>query len=221
MGHPELLMSGLDPQVMHRALNDVAGRVMNGRRLAPGDVLEGVLAGVPVVIEAVSDEALTETVTWSEWFNRRRSEALMIIWPSTSGIFGWQPGAPYGLDERQPPSWRQPITHAGGVAADPVWNFPVPPDRMAFSCTHVIDDGEAVLWAARQSDPERGEDWSLHCGADHHSTDQMRMAHLAHITRSAPSVRNLSGLEVDAEAWRTDVDSAWQTRFLDDDTNYS
>lgn len=56
-GHPELLMSGLDHRVMHRALNDVAQRVMNGRRLAPGDVLEDVLAGVPVAIEQVSDGA--------------------------------------------------------------------------------------------------------------------------------------------------------------------
>ncbi|MEZ5095994.1 MAG: DUF4262 domain-containing protein [Nocardioides sp.] len=213
-GHPELLMSGLDPHLMHRALNDVAGRVMAGRRLAPGDVLEGVLAGVPVTVERVAADALDETLRWSGWFHRREPEALMIVWPSTSGLFGWQPGAPEVLDELQPRSWREPVEHRGGLAADPDWPFPVPPDRMVFSCTHVVDEGDSVLWVARQSDPETGEDWSLRCGAAHHSTDDMRMLHLAHLVRAAPSVRSLAGLPLDHEAWRDDVESAWQTRAL-------
>ena len=45
-GHPELLMSGLDRRLMTHVLNDVAQRVMDGRRLRPGDVLEDVLAGL-------------------------------------------------------------------------------------------------------------------------------------------------------------------------------
>jgi Domain of unknown function (DUF4262) len=213
-GHPELLMSGLDAQVMHRALNDIASRVMNGRRLAPGDVLEGVLAGVPVVLERVANDALSETVIWSGWFHRRKPEALMVVWPTKSGIFAWQPGAPDVLDEVQPRSWREPCQHLGAVQAVPDWSFPVSPDRMAFSCTHVVDDGESILWAARQSDPERGEDWSLHCGAEGHPTEQMRVLHLAHLVRSAPSVQALAGMGLDEEAWRDDVDSVWHTRSL-------
>jgi hypothetical protein len=213
-GHPELLMSGLEHPVMHRALNDVARRVMNGRRLAPGDVLEGVLAGVPVVVEHVADEALGETVTWSGWFHRSRPEALVIVWPSTSGLFAWQPGAPDVLDERQPRAWREPIVHTGGVGADPEWAFPVPPDQLAFSCTHVVDDGRDILWAARQADEERGEDWSIHCGAFGHDTEDMRVVHLSHLVRAAPSLRDLSGLGLDEEAERPDVDTAWTTTRL-------
>jgi hypothetical protein len=65
VGHPELLMSGLDHGVMHRALNDIAQRILGGLRLAPGDALENVLAGVPVAAEEVSDAALADTVTWA------------------------------------------------------------------------------------------------------------------------------------------------------------
>jgi hypothetical protein len=210
-GHPELLMSGLDHRVMHRALNDLARRIMNGRRLAPGDALEDVLAGVPVAIEKVAEEGLRETVTWSGWFHRREAEALAIVWPDRNGVFGWQPGAPGTLDELQPRGWRVPIGHTGGLATDPAWDFPVPPDHKAFSCTHVVDDGEAVLWAARESDATRGEDWSIHCGALGHETEDMRIVHLAHLVRSAPSLRELGNLGLDEEALRADPDSPWTT----------
>jgi hypothetical protein len=210
-GHPELLMSGLDHRVMHRALNDVARRIMSGRRLAAGDALENVLAGVPVAIEQVTEGALRETVTWSGWFHRRKPEALAIVWPDRNGVFAWQPGAPGILDELQPNGWRMPIEHTGGLATDPTWDFPVPPDHKAFSCTHVVDDGEAVLWAARESDEARGEDWSIHCGALGHETDDMCIVHLAHLVRSAPSLRQISHLGIDEEALRPDPDSAWAT----------
>lgn len=70
-GHPELLMSGLDRNVMHRVLNGLAQRVMSGLRIEPGDVLEDVLAGVPVAAERVADSALRDTVAWSGWFPER------------------------------------------------------------------------------------------------------------------------------------------------------
>lgn len=210
-GHPELLMSGLDHAVMHRALNGIARRVIDGLRLAPGDELEDVLAGVPVAVEQVSDAALPETVTWAGWFQRRKPEALAIVWPDRRGVFAWQPGAPEVLDVVQPHGWRVPIEHTGGLATDPTWDFPIPPEQRVFSCTHVVDDGEAVLWAARERDAERGEDWSIHCGATGHATDDMRIVHLAHLVRSSPSLRQISDLGLDVEAWRTDPDADWET----------
>nr|WP_281175023.1 DUF4262 domain-containing protein [Knoellia subterranea] len=213
-GHPELLISGLDPTVMHHVLNDVAQRVMDGRGLKPGDVLEGVLLGVPVVVEAVNAEASRGTVTWSGWFHRRRPEALAIVWPSTHGVFPWQPGAPAALNERQPPAWRVPHEHTGGVACDPQWVFPVPADRMAFTCTHVIDEGAAVLWVAREADPSRGEDWSIHCGAPGHDTGDMRLAHLSHLVRSAPSLIAVSDMGLDEEAYRESPEAEWVVRPL-------
>ncbi|MCD6640507.1 MAG: DUF4262 domain-containing protein [Nocardioides sp.] len=209
-GHPELLMSGLDHRLMHRCLNGLAERIRGGLRLAPGDAVENVLAGVPVAVEPVADEALAETVTWSGWFHRRKPEALAIVWPDRNGVFGWQPGAPALLDELQPAWWRGPVFRSGGLASDPAWGFPVPPDHRAFSCKHAVDDGEAVLWVARQSDDARGEDWSAHCGAHGHETEEMRVVHLAHLVRSAPSLRRISDLGLEHEAWRDSVDADWE-----------
>lgn len=209
-GHPELLMSGLDPHLMHRCIDGIARRIRDGLRLTPGDTLEGVLAGVPVAVEEVTDSGLAETVIWAGWFHRRRPEALAIVWPDRRGVFAWQPGGPVPLDDLQPTAWRVPIDHTGGLAPDPSWDFPVPPDHRAFSCSHVVDAGRAVLWAARETDAQRGEDWSIHCGADRHEMADIRVVHLAHLVRSAPALRDLADLALDEEAWRDDPDSPWE-----------
>ena len=182
---------------------------MDGRRFAPGDVLEGILAGVPVVLEEVVGEALSETVAWSGWFHRRKPEALVVVWPSTGGLFAWQPGAPEALNARQPPTWRMPIRHVGGLEPDPAWDFPIPPDRQAFSCTHVIDEGHVILWVAREVDDARGEDWTAICGSRTHDAHDIRAVHLAHLVRSAPSLRRLTDLALDESAARTDVYAPW------------
>lgn len=210
-GHPELLMSGLDPRVMHVALNDVAERILQGRRLSPGDEVEGVLAGVPVAIERVSEKAVRRLVTWSGWFHRRPPEALAVVWPDRLGVFAWQPGAPQELDERQPRDWREPIEHTGGLAADPAWAFPVPPDRLARCCLHVADDGAPVLWVAREPGRERVEEWSIHCGADSHHDGDVVALPLGDLVRAAPSLRFVSDIGLGEQAWRHDPDSAWTT----------
>jgi hypothetical protein len=210
-GHPELVMSGLDPALMHRSLNRLAERIVDGRRLAPGDVLEGVLGAAPVAVAAASPYALEEVVTWSGWFHRRRPDALVLVWPTTSGIFAWQPGAPEVLDELQPTGWREAVPLSGALAHDPPWDFPVPPDAEALTCTHVLEKGHPLLWVARQGDPARGEDWSLHCGAAGHADDEVVVVHLAHLVRAAPGVRAVADLPLGWEAGRSDVDSEWRT----------
>lgn len=214
VGHPELLVSGLPHELMGSALNNVARRVLAGRRLAPGDVLEDVLAGVPVVVEAASPEALHETVTWSGWFHRRPPEALVLVWPDRRGVFAWQPGGEPVLDALQPRAWRTPITHTGGVGQDPDWRFSAPPEHEALSCVHVVRHGAAVLHAAH--DEEEGEEtWTFFCREPGHTVDELRRSHLAHLVRSAPSLRALGDLGRGMAAHRPDVDAPWIREPLD------
>lgn len=211
--HPELVVSGLRPSVMHHLLNDVAAEVLAGRRLQPGDVLEGLLAGVPVTVERASDLGVDNTATWSGWFHRRQPEALVLVWPDKRSVFPWQPGAPVELDTRQPPGWRIPHEHTGALAPDPNWPFPVPPQHLALTCWHVGERGDSVRLVARQADAadetgEAGESWTVTCGQSHH-VDDMMPVHLAHLVRGAPSLREVCDLALETEASRGGVGEPW------------
>jgi len=209
--HPELLISGLPTDLMHRVLNGVAQRVLNGRHLAAGDAIEGALAHVPLLVDELNDAALAETVTWSRWFHRRPVEALQLIWPDTSARFAWQPDAPTVLNERQPPNWRKAHPRHGAFAPTPLWPWTVLVDTPAFVCTHITDDGEVIRFVARQPAKGRGEDWSFHCGGNHDDTgNEIAPRHLTHIVRTAPSLRELADLGLNEQAWRKDADHPWQ-----------
>lgn len=208
-GHPELFISGLDPSLMHDVLDGVAERIMAGLRLEPGDHLEDVLAGVPVAVEAVTETARRRNLPWASWFHRHEPEALAIVWPDRQGVFAWQPGPSHDLDELQPPKWRMPIEHTGGLAREPLWEFPIPPEHTVYACVHVVEEVYPILWVARDVDTVLGEVWTIHCGRLDHDLDDAWMVHLAHLVRASPSLRLLCDLGIDEAALRTGPDSPW------------
>ena len=213
--HPELLMSGLPSrEVMHRSLNDLAGLVMAGEALRPGEVYEDVLAGVGVTVEHLTDEARAETVTWSSWFHGRDVPALQVVWPDRDGVFAWQ-GAAAALDERQPPAWRVAGPRVGALAPDPDWPFAVPSDAVAFTCRHLADGEASPRYVQHDRDDERGEDWSVSCGDEHAESGDLVLCHLSHLVTRSPALRELADLGLDEWADRADARSPWN-RYRED-----
>ena len=208
--HPELVVSGLSGELMHRVLNEVAARVMSGRSYPPGTPVEDALSRVPLLVESLSEEGHEQTVTWARWFHRSATPAVQLVWPDTSGRFAWQDGAPQTLDERQPRRWRTASVRTGAFAPAPDWPFPVPHDQLALVCTHVSQRGDLVRFVARESHAERGEDWSIHCGKSRHKTKQIELVHLEHVLRATPSLRTLDDLALDETAWREGPDDPWE-----------
>lgn len=51
----------------------------------------------------------------------------------------------------------------------------------------------------------KGSRHRLHCGANGHETNDMRVVRLAHLVRSAPALRRISDLGLDEEAWRAHI----------------
>lgn len=210
--HPELVMSGQKPELMHRSLNAAVEWVRAGHCLLPGMAIEGVIGGFPVAVEAMTPEATNETATYSRWFHRREVEAVQLVWTDLDGLWPWQPGAQELIRERQPESWRLPSRRTGALSPDPHWSLPVPADKLVFSCVHVVDEGAVISHVIRERDPKRGEDWQILCDGQHAelSAEEIRLMHLAHLVRAAPSLRDLADLGLDECADRSHPWEQWK-----------
>jgi hypothetical protein len=217
VGHQELAMTGLPSEVMHRALNVVADRVVrHGLRVQPGDVIETVLFNAPVVVDEVSDVGLRSIGCWSAWFHRTTVHALQLVWPTTSGVFAWQPGAPADLNKLQPVAWRVPRLRSGALGVDPSWPLPATPDTLVIVCTHMRHENEPVRFVARTQDAQGAEHWDFHCGRDHgDGIDELLTEHVSHTVRAAPSLRKIADLAIGEFAERTDAFSPWRRGMLE------
>jgi hypothetical protein len=192
--HPELVMSGLPHELMSAVLERVSSLVLQGFPLQAGQVLEGALARVPVVVDALSDEGLAATVGWSRWFHQREVPAYQLVWPAATGDFIWD-------SPEQPAAWRVPVERG-----EPEWTLGAAPGQPVYVCTHVAEDGEPVMRVVR----DHQEEWQLLCDADHFEDQRAVVWHLSHCVKTTPSLLALD-LQPGHTAWRDAPWLPWET----------
>jgi hypothetical protein len=194
LDHPELLMSGLAPDLMQSVLEEVSRRVLEGYALVPGQIVEGALARVPLVV----DELLpTDRLGWSGWFHGRQVPALQLVWPSPVGDFVWD-------SPEQPAAWRVPVERSA-----PEWTLPATPGQPVYVCTHVAEDGEPVMRVVRDVQ----EEWQVLCDADHVDDTRAVVWHLSHVAKTSPSLLAVQ-LPPGHTVWRDAPWLPWQTARL-------
>lgn len=93
--HPELIITGLLSGTAHDVLNNIARLVLDGRRLATGERLGGILGlGYQVVIAGpvitAGNEAYKINVAWRVFANPGRP--LQVVYPDADSRFPWEPG---------------------------------------------------------------------------------------------------------------------------------
>ncbi len=104
IGHPELLIVGVDPGAASGALNDVAKRVRRGRDLVPGEMLAFDHWAHRVIVEQVPNPG--EIALAANRFYQRPAEysvpLLQLTYDDDEGRFPWDDGYtnPAGVQSR-------------------------------------------------------------------------------------------------------------------------
>jgi hypothetical protein len=102
-GAPEVMVIGLKQPIAHFVVNEYNRRVRAGVRFVLGVRYEGFLEGFQVQFEVVMPEHFDEYLGWAKWLYSGKSfEALQIIYPTTDGIWPWDPGVSDWFRQRQP-----------------------------------------------------------------------------------------------------------------------
>jgi hypothetical protein len=108
LGHPELVVVGLDHRSSHDLLGQAAELVSGGRDLVAGEVLP-LADGEPVVVEDLPNPG--EVVLGANRFYQRPAEvsvpAYQLTWAHPGGGFPWDPGYSCGPGcQPRPGTWR-------------------------------------------------------------------------------------------------------------------
>jgi hypothetical protein len=107
-GHPEVLILGLEVDVMHGMLDRIAYGLSAGKRYDMGVAAPDILVGYSCLFRPIPKSRFREYLGWALWYYGEESlGALQCIWPDLSGRFPWDPDA---SDEVRR---REPILHPG------------------------------------------------------------------------------------------------------------
>jgi hypothetical protein len=104
--HPEIVVFGLNREVMHWIINEVGRRVRHGERAEPGAVWPGLLEGYDCTFKSVRLQWYKPLLGWARWFYGGDSfSALQCIWSDKSHHWPWE-------DEFNPHwIWAQPLLY--------------------------------------------------------------------------------------------------------------
>ena len=109
LGHPELVVVGVGHDVAHGMLNRIAGAVVGGRNLVPGEVLHDEDGRALLTVEVLPNPG--EVVFSANRFYERPDEfsvpAFQLTWPDAGGLFPWDAGYAYPPHvQPRPGTWR-------------------------------------------------------------------------------------------------------------------
>ena len=100
---PEIVVIGLKQPISHFAVNEYNRRVRDGERFSHDQSASGFLEGFDVLFLNVGRIHYRDYFGWNRWLYKGDNfEVLQLVWPSTKGVWPWQPEAFDGFDKWQP-----------------------------------------------------------------------------------------------------------------------
>lgn len=109
--HPEIVIFGLDSELMHSVINDAGDQVRKGVRYRDGDVTGELLEGCDCAFRRVNPLQYSEFFGWAVWFHGNSAfPALQMFWPDKMGRFPWEDGFTESLRAFQPDLSKPPAS---------------------------------------------------------------------------------------------------------------
>ena len=95
IGQPEVIVTGLKRDLSHLIINEYNDRARAGEQFQADTSYSGFLDGFDVMFRPVLKEYYEEYFGWGRWlYEGDDFRVLQLIWPSTKGMWPWDPDAP-------------------------------------------------------------------------------------------------------------------------------
>jgi hypothetical protein len=203
--HPEIIVFGLNHDVAHWVINELARRIKAGRRCQIGQQYRGLLEGYSCVFREVPKACYPDYFGYAMSFYRGDDfPALQLVWPDKQHRWPWE-------DDFNPHwIWQQPLLERWpGVKAKSRWKFSEPRNLGVFTTVPVLHHGLPILHVVHEEDG----DWEFLCGTTV-EPDQIKLVCLKDVAELDPSVNDLADLPPGWRAWRESQGASWQRELL-------
>ncbi len=106
---PEVIVVGLKVALGGFIVNEYNRKAQSGVLFEPGRLYEGFLDGFSVYFEPARPELLTDyTLGCDRYYHGKAYPTMQILWPSTTGVWPWEPAASDWFKRNQPLLGHQP-----------------------------------------------------------------------------------------------------------------
>ena len=104
---PDLIITGLKREIANWMINEYNRRVIEGEVFESSKYYDDFLEGIQVTFVEVDKKHYKEYFGWGLWYNNGDNfKMLQLVYPSTSGVWPWDEGAPEDF------TWFQPLLNA-------------------------------------------------------------------------------------------------------------
>lgn len=103
LGHPELVVTGLDDDTMQELINDVGEAIEKGATFKDGDVSSDFLEGYDVMFRAVPAALRASHFAWADrFYGTDDFSVLQVVYPDRERRWPWDAGVAADFVKGQP-----------------------------------------------------------------------------------------------------------------------
>lgn len=101
--HPEILLVGLNLDLMHGIINNLRNDIRGGARFVPDTRVAGIIERFDCSFREIARPHYRELLGCARWFYKGNNfPALQCVWPDMKGRFPWENGFNAKLRNLQP-----------------------------------------------------------------------------------------------------------------------
>lgn len=214
-GHPEIVVTGLKPELAVFMLNECGRRVRAGSAFTHGQRQSGLLQNVECELRTADPFWVQELMHVARWFYGTWDfPVLQCVHPDLENRFPGEEGYDARFRERQPllftdADWtpvEQRFLHAWQRPEEaPAWSFPVSRFTGVYTSALIRDGKEPVVYVAH----DEGGAWQFH-GTSDSSQQTAVVVCFHHLTDQDVSLHELADLPSGWCAWRDTPEQPWQ-----------
>ena len=201
--HPEILIVGLNVQLMHQMINGIGDEVKAGKRFSPGHKYPGFLEGHECLFQTVDEKFYRDYLGTATAFYRGKDfPVLQCLWPDMNGVFPGEPEFPDNLLVRQTLG-----TGCPHKIPNEDWPFQDVTNTAVFTTKRVLFEKYPILLVIHD---EEGE-WQFLCGIGNEMS-QLAIVGFGRMLAKDRTLAEIADLPVGWEATRETVAGPWTRR---------